>query len=106
MLLCPALPPQAHPAPSPQTLRVGSVKAGFDIALASRRAAREMGATVVVEDDLLALPALPAGPRWGAFQWRYAELAPIPMPVWMDPSVTRAGGNVASRVYTFGGVGF
>jgi len=30
----------------------------------------------------------------------------VPAPDWMNSSVTRAGGNVVQRTYTFGGVGF
>lgn len=110
MPFLPQAPPPAQVVPAPKGVRLGYLGVGFDATLAAKRAAREMGATVVVEDEFLALPILPAGRHWGVFRWRSSEnplaLGALPTPVWMDPSVTRSGGNVVNRVYGFGGVGF
>lgn len=105
-------PPPAPPPPAP---RLVHLPAGFHAAAAARRAAQELGALVIVEDELPTLPT-PAEPiSFKGLRLRAGHLllppgvwAPgaLPVPVWMDPSVVRSGGNVVNRVYTFGGAGF
>lgn len=105
--LLPADPPSLQtPKPPPRLV----APAGFDPKRAARVATREVDATVVVEDDLPSIPALPPSLRFGLFRFRWGvdALPPTPfgLPTWMDPAVTRSGGNVVNRVYTVGGVGF
>lgn len=98
--------------PAPKVLRVGHAGPGFDRTLAAQRTAQELGAMVVVEDTFLALPTLPASAHWWFLQWRNGDgtlplaFGPQAGPMWMNPSVVRAGGNVVNQVFGFGGVGF
>ncbi len=110
-------PPPAQGPPCPLVLpKAGAVpSSGFDPNLALRRMMVELGATVVVEGEFLDLPTLPSAPRVGPLRLRLGQdllapgqLAPgaLPVPVWMDPSVTRAGGTIVGRSFAFGGAGW
>lgn len=94
--------------PVPQAIRIATPSSGFDVARAAKRAAKEMGAVVVVEDELPAFPLIAPSLALGRFRFHDRALPPNPMatPTWMDPSVTRSGGNVVHRVFSIGGVGF
>lgn len=102
--------PPTPPALLQKSPRLPAAPAGFDVGRAARLAARELGATVVVEDELPRLPPPPPSFRlgWARFWLGGHPLPPNPgaLPDWMNPAVTRAGGNVVGRSYTFGGVGF
>ena len=101
------MPFQSIP-PNPPAIHMRAPSPGFNLALVAKRAAKEMGAIVVVEDELPVLPLI--APRLSLGRFRFHDLALPPdfiaMPVWMDPSVTRSGGNVVNRVYNIGSVGF
>lgn len=94
--------------PTPPAIRLVAPSLSFDVARAAKRAAKEMGAVVVVEDELPAFPLVSPNLSLGRFRFHDVALPPNPMamPVWMDPSVTRSGGNVVHRVFSIGGVGF
>lgn len=115
MFIVQVMPPPGPMPPAPKVLRLGSPTQGFDVGRAAKFAAREMGATVVVEDFLFAFPPLPPSLRLGLFRWRNGDSDPVPsalappaqtFPAWMNPSVVRAGGNVVGQVYGFGGAAF
>ena len=101
------MPFQSLP-PSPPAIRLVAPPLGFDSTRAAKRAAKEMGAVVVVEDELPAFPLIAPSLALGRFRFHDLALPPNPMamPTWMDPSVTRSGGNVVHRVFSIGGVGF
>ena len=104
------LPPQVPPPALRQAPRIPALPPGFDLRRVARLAARELGATVVVEDELPALPPPPPTFRlgWARFWLGGQAMPPNPaaLPDWMNPGVTRAGGNVVARTYTFGGAQF
>jgi hypothetical protein len=118
MLILPDLPPPP-PAlkepcgpPAPALKHAKPRSAAFSVPIASKVAAREMpGAIVAVEDESVTfLTQMPAGLKLmngglRLFTGREQPTFPMtpPMPVWMDPSVTMSGGNVAQRLFTIGG---
>jgi hypothetical protein len=119
MLILTDLPP--HPSgpiaavygpPAPVIKGMAPRSAIFSLSQASKVALREMpGAIVVVEDDapvfLTKLPPSMSLLRGHLRLFSGTQQPPFsvtpPMPVWMDPSVTTAGGNVVNRIFGFGG---
>lgn len=83
---------------------------------ATRAALREMpGAVVVVEDEAMAFSTLlPPSSKLGKVNLRFHHgldrpvmaNPTLPLPVWMDPTVTVSGGNIVNRVYPLGGGSF
>ncbi len=107
--LLPQTPAALYGPPAPVLKGMKARSPSFSLERATHAALREMpGAVVVVEEDGPAfLAKLPPTLRLFSGGLRlFSGVGTSPMPVWMDPNVTMSGGNVVSRVYSFGGGGF
>lgn len=112
ILLLLALPPDGPPAPPLRGVaQVRSSPLPLWHARGVRALAGEASATVQVEDSLpIFAPILERYriSRKLSFQFKdwlkAAPLEALPPPLWMDPNVVTAGGNVVHQNFTIGGV--